>query len=144
MTLDEINKLLRSELSAVETYQQALEKERQKFGHETEFQQLNTILSEHQQAASQLRTEIQQLGGTPVQDSGAWGTWSKMVMGTAKLMGDKAALKALKEGEESGLKEYQEVLEHTDTPSEVKPVINSLLARQQAHIRTLDELMAKL
>ncbi len=144
MTLDEMNELLRSELSAVETYLQALEKERQKFGHETEFQQLNTILSEHQQAASQLRTEIQQLGGTPVQDSGAWGTWSKMVMGTAKLMGDKAALKALKEGEESGLKEYQEGLQDPDTPSEVKPVINSLLARQQAHIRTLDELMAKL
>ena len=43
MTFDEVNKLLRSELSAVETYQQALEKERQKFGHKTEFQQLNAI-----------------------------------------------------------------------------------------------------
>lgn len=143
MTFDEMNKLLRSELSAVETYQQALEKERQKFGHEAEFQRLNAILSEHQQAASQLRAQIQQLGGTPVQDSGAWGTWSKIVMGTAKLLGDKAALKALKEGEESGLKEYQEAVQDPDTPSEVKPVINSLLARQQAHIRTLDELMAR-
>ncbi len=143
MTFDEMNKLLRSELSAVETYQQALEKERQKFGHEAEFQRLNAILSEHQQAASQLRAQIQQLGGTPVQDSGAWGTWSKIVMGTAKLLGDKAALKALKEGEESGLKEYQEALQDPDTPSEVKPVINSLLARQQAHIRTLDELMTR-
>jgi uncharacterized protein (TIGR02284 family) len=144
MTVDEMNKLLRSELSAVETYQQALEKERQKFGHETEFQQLNAILSEHQQAASQLRTQIQQLGGTPVQDSGAWGTWSKIVMGAAKLMGDKAALKALKEGEESGLKEYQEVLQDTTTPPEVKTVINSLLPKQQEHIQTLDGLIAQL
>jgi len=95
MTVDEINRLLRSELSAIETYQQALDKEREKFGHETEFQQLNAILAEHQQAASQLTTQIQQLGGTPVQDSGAWGMWSKIVMATAKLMGDKAALKAL-------------------------------------------------
>jgi len=84
------------------------------------------------------------LGGTPVQDSGAWGTWSKIVMGTAKLMGDKAALKALKEGEESGLKDYQEVLQDTDTPSEVKTVISSLLPKQQAHIQTLDGLMARL
>jgi len=144
MQWDEMNKLLRSELSAVETYQQALEKEQQKFGHETEFQRLNAILSEHQQAASQLSTQIQQLGGTPVQDSGAWGTWSKIVMGTAKLMGDKAALKALKEGEESGLKEYQEALQDADTPPEVKTVINNLLPKQQAHIRTLDEMMAKL
>ena len=143
MTLDEMNKLLRSELSAVETYKQALGKEQQKFGHETEFQRLNAILSEHQQAASQLSTQIQQLGGTPVQDSGAWGTWSKIVMGAATLLGDKAALKALKEGEESGLKEYEEALQDPKTPLEVKPVINSLLASQQAHIRTLDELMTK-
>jgi len=143
MTLDELNKLLRSELSAVETYKQALEKEQQKFGQETELQRLNAILSEHQQAASQLSTQIQQLGGTPVQDSGAWGTWSKIVMGAATLLGDKAALKALKEGEESGFKEYQEVLQDPDTLPEVKPVINNLLARQQAHIRTLDELMAR-
>lgn len=144
MTGDEMNRLLRSELSAVETYQLALDKEREKFGHETEFQQLNAILAEHQQAASQLTTQIQQLGGTPVQDSGAWGMWSKIVMATAKLMGDKAALKALKEGEESGLKEYQEALHDTTTPSEVKTVLNSLLPKQQAHIRTLDGLMAKL
>lgn len=143
MTWDEMNKLLRSELSAVETYKQALGKEQQKFGQEAELQRLNTILTEHQQAASQLRTQIQQLGGTPVQDSGAWGTWSKIVMGAATLLGDKAALKALKEGEESGLKEYQEVLQDPDTPPEVKTVINNLLPRQQAHIRTLDELMAR-
>jgi uncharacterized protein (TIGR02284 family) len=143
MTWDEVNKLLRSELSAVETYKQALGKEQQKFGQEAELQRLNIILTEHQQAASQLRTQIQQLGGTPVQDSGAWGTWSKIVMGAATLLGDKAALKALKEGEESGLKEYQEVLQDPDTPPEVKTVINNLLPRQQAHIRTLDELMAR-
>ena len=144
MDWNNLNKYLRNELSVIETYQQALEKERQKLGHETEFQQLNAILSEHQQAASQLRTHIQQLGGTPVQDSGAWGTLSKIVMGAATLLGDKAALKALKEGEESRLKEYQEALQDTDTPPEVKTVINSLLPKQQAHIRTLDELMAKL
>ncbi|MBA2594400.1 MAG: PA2169 family four-helix-bundle protein [Pseudomonadota bacterium] len=144
MTCDEMNQLLRSELSAVGTYQQALDKEREQFGDETEFQQLNAILAEHQQAASQLTTQIQQLGGTPVHDSGAWGMWSKIVMGTAKLMGDKAALKALKEGEESGLKEYQEALHDTTTPSEVKTVLNGLLPKQQAHIRTLDGLMVKL
>lgn len=52
---------------------------------------------------------MQALAETPVHDSGAWGEWAKLVMGTAKLLGDKAALKALKEGEESGLKEYQDL-----------------------------------
>jgi uncharacterized protein (TIGR02284 family) len=143
MHADDMNKLLRGELSAIETYQQALEKERAEFGQETEFQQLSSILHDHQQAADRLKTEIARTGGTPVDDSGAWGTWSKIVMATAKLFGDKAALKALKEGEESGLKEYQEALQDPDTPSEVKTMINSLLPKQQAHIQTLDELMAQ-
>jgi len=38
MHADDMNKLLRGELSAIETYQQALEKERADFGQETAFQ----------------------------------------------------------------------------------------------------------
>jgi len=62
MHADDINKLLRGELSAIETYQQALEKERADFGQETEFQQLSSILRDHQQAADRLKTEIQRRG----------------------------------------------------------------------------------
>jgi len=144
MHADQLNKCLRSELSAVETYNQALEKERKASGHETDFQQLASILNDHQQAASQIEAQIQSLGGTPVHDSGAWGTWSKLVMGTAKLLGDKAAIKALKEGEESGLKEYQDLLADTTTPREATSLCDSLMAKQQMHIRTLDNLMARL
>ena len=84
------------------------------------------------------------MGGTPVDDSGAWGTWSKIVMATAELFGDKAALKALKEGEESGLKDFEGMLQSGTVPSEVKAWIANLAAQQQAHIRALDELLAKL
>ncbi|MBA2593354.1 MAG: DUF2383 domain-containing protein [Gammaproteobacteria bacterium] len=144
MRADELNKLLRGELSAIETYQQALEKERADFDQETAFQQLSSILRDHQQAAVQLRTEIQRVGGTPVDDPGAWGTWSKIVMATAKLFGDKAALKALKEGEESGLKDCEDMLQGGTVPREVQPLIANLAAQQQAHIRILDELLTKL
>ena len=144
MHADELNKLLRGELSAIETYQQALEKERADFEQETAFQQLSSILRDHQQAAVQLRTEIQRVGGTPVDDPGAWGTWSKIVMATAKLFGDKAALKALKEGEESGLKDCEDMLQGGTVPREVQPLIANLAAQQQAHIRILDELLTKL
>jgi len=144
MHADELNKLLRGELSAIETYQQALEKERADFEQETAFQQLSSIIRDHQQAAVQLRTEIQRVGGTPVDDPGAWGTWSKIVMATAKLFGDKAALKALKEGEESGLKDCEDMLQGGTVPSEVQLLIANLAAQQQAHIRVLDELLAKL
>ena len=54
---------------------------------------------DHEEAASQLKGMIRQMGGTASDDSGAWGTLTKTVMGTAKLFGDKSALKALKEGD---------------------------------------------
>ena len=55
-------KLLKRECSAVETYQQALGKERQESGRNAEFQELVTILSDHQQAASRLEARVQQAG----------------------------------------------------------------------------------
>ena len=137
------DKLLKREYSAMETYQQALRKERQESGRNAEFQELATILGDHQQAASQLEARIQQ-PERKVAHFGGWGTWSKVVMGAASIFGDRVVLRALKAGEESGFKRYQEVLEATTAmPAELKPLFLELLAKQQAHIRTLDGLMSK-
>lgn len=141
MNTDELKKCLRSELSAIETYHQALEKHRQQYAHDAKFQQLTQMLNDHREAASQLRTLIQQKGGTPSNDSGAWGIWSKTVMGAAKFFGDKAALKALKEGEESGMKEYQSIAQDSAASADVKSVTSPLMAKQQEHIRQLDRLI---
>ena len=120
---------------------QALEKIRSEQGQDPGFRELNQMLSDHRDAAERVRALVQQHGGTPSTDSGAWGTWSKTVMGAAKLFGDKSALKALKEGEESGLKEYQAVAQDSDTPTQVKNEISALMARQREHIRQLDRLI---
>jgi uncharacterized protein (TIGR02284 family) len=141
MEVDNLNKCLRDELSAVETYRQALDKNRAQYGNDAKFQQLGEMLRDHEQAANELRTCIQRLGGTPSDDSGAWGTWSKTVMGAAKLFGDEAALKALKEGEESGIKDYRDVLDDTDVPGDVKSLATSLMSRDQQHVQQIDRLM---
>lgn len=57
--------------------------------------------------------------------------------------GDKAALEALKEGEESGLKEYQAVLHRAALSPEVKPLIGCLETKQKAHVRALEDLMMR-
>jgi hypothetical protein len=137
--VDELNKCLRSELSAIETYEQALEKNRAQYGQDEKYVRLSQILGEHRNAATQLRIIIEQQGATPSTDSGAWGAWSKTVMGAAKLFGDKAALKALKEGEESGLKEYERIAR--DAGASTENVVSSFIRRQQAHIDDLDGLI---
>lgn len=137
--VEELNKCLRNELSAIETYQQALAKNRARYGQDANFERLGQILNEHREAAARLRTIIEQQGGTPSTDSGAWGTWSKTVMGAAKLLGDKAALKALKEGEEAGLKQYQRMAQ--DGGASAENIVSSFIGRQHAHIQDLDRLI---
>jgi len=105
-TTDTLNCLLRGEISATETYNQALEK----FAGQPQEGELRGIRDEHRTAANTLRQHVHTHGGDPSTDSGWWGAWAKLVEGTAKAFGHTAALKALKEGEEHGLKEYREAL----------------------------------
>src|SRR5215211_4921277 len=141
MNLENLNKCLRGELSAIQTYQQTLEKNRPQYGQDVKFQQLAEILKDHEQAASRVRDLIQRMGGTPADDSGAWGTWSKTVLGAANLFGDKAALKALKEGEESGVKSYESLAQDATAPTDTKSLLAGIITMEQEHIRELDRLM---
>src|SRR5262245_21413827 len=97
---DTLNSLLRGEISATETYNQALEK----FAGRTEEAELRRMRDEHRTAANTLRKHVHEHAGGPSTGSGLWGAWAKMVEGAAKTFGHSAALKALKEGEEHGIK----------------------------------------
>jgi uncharacterized protein (TIGR02284 family) len=137
--IDTLNSLLRGELSATETYQQALAK----VGDDPGAAEIRRIHAEHREAANTLRQHVHRHGGQPSTSSGAWGTFAKAVEGVAKLFGNKAALKALKEGEEHGVKEYQEALDAGGLPAECATLIrNQLLPQTRAHIATLDRVMS--
>src|SRR5947209_17111634 len=135
---DTLNSLLRGELAATETYQQAMAK----CGNEPGAAELRRIHDEHREMANTLRQHIHHHGGKPDQGSGAWGAFAKAVEGTAKLFGNTAALKALKEGEEHGLKDYEAALNDADLPADCRTLIQSdLLPRVRGHIPVLDRLM---
>ena len=136
-----IDKLLKDELSATQTYQQALDK-LQEGASMGGAEYLQPIYQDHKEAVSTLQEQIRQLGGTPSEDSGAWGTWAEIVQAGADMLGKKTALKALQEGEKSGIEDYEEALQDSDLPSNVRSLIeNKLLPAQQSHIRTLDRLL---
>jgi len=139
--VETLDKLLKNELSATETYQQALDKlkEDASLG---ESKDLMPIYEDHKDAVSSLQAQIRQLGGTPSEDSGAWGTWAKIVLGGANILGKEAVLKALQEGEKSGAEDYKEALQDTKLPSDIRSLIETkLLPAQQSNIRTLDRLL---
>src|SRR5439155_13227634 len=124
-----LNKLLRGELSAVETYQMALDKLDRTSTARTE---LESCMASHQNRAMMLRDAVVALGGEPSKGSGPWGAFAKAVEGTAKVFGDKAAIAALEEGEDHGLKDYRRELEGRDLdPQSRSLLIGQLLPAQQ-------------
>ena len=137
--ITQLNSLLRGEISAAETYRMAIDKVADG-SDATNAGLLREIQEEHGRAAQGIRDRIRELGGEPSDSSGAWGAWAKTVQGTMNLFGDAAALKSLKEGEEHGLKDYQEAMDDVD-PSSAQLIQNQLIPAQQRHINLLDQLI---
>ena len=136
----QLNSLLRGEISAAETYRMAIDKVADG-GDADNAGLLREIQEEHGRAAQGIRDRIRELGGEPSDSSGAWGAWAKTVQGTMNLFGDASALKSLKEGEEHGLKDYQEAVDDVD-PTSGQLIQNQLIPAQQRHITILDQLLA--
>ena len=139
--VDQLNSLLRGEISSVETYKQAIEKVDDE--HASDATALRAIAQEHGEAAQALRDEIGRLAGEADDSSGVWGAWAKVVEGTASLFGDASALKALKEGEEHGLKDYREAIDDVDESAR-ELITNRLIPAQVRHIGALDGMIAKI
>jgi hypothetical protein len=136
-----LNKFLKDELSATETYQQALDKLKEDVDL-GKSNSLTPIYFEHKAAVSSLQALINRLGGTPAEDSGVWGIWAQTVLGGAKLLGNKATLKALQEGERNGAYDYEKALLVTELSGDIRACLETkLLVSKQANIRTLDRLL---
>lgn len=113
-TVARLSALCRGEISAVETYNQALDS-----GVLARFaDQLRLCQSSHQSRSDILRRQIAALGGTPPVSSGAWGSFVKAVEGAATALGEKAAIAALEQGEDHGLNEYRQRTAELDLGSQ--------------------------
>jgi hypothetical protein len=136
-TADTLNSLLRGELSAVETYDQAVGK----FGdHPVAIDKLRLIRDEHAESVRILRELVLRYSGTPSEGSGPWGAFVSAVTGTAKVIGPATVLSTLQQGEEVGIADYRRALD-SGVPPECRDVIlNDLLPRCEEHIAYLDDL----
>ena len=135
----QLNSLLRGEISAAETYRMAIDK-LSASDNAANVGLLREVQEDHGRAAQGIRDRIQELGGEASDSSGAWGAWAKTVQGAMSLFGDASSLKALKEGEEHGLKDYNEALDDVD-PNSAQLIQNQLIPAQQRHINLLDQLI---
>ena len=140
-TIEALNSFLRGEISAVETYRQALEKmERPTYG-----EQLAECQRSHEYRAALLRQRILDLGGSPAESSGAWGSFAKLVQGGANLLGEKTAIASLEEGEDHGRDDYNRDLAKVDV--QTKAFVESRIMpdqyRTHALIRDLKQSLSR-
>lgn len=137
-SVDQLNVLLRGEISAAETYRMAIDKLADDASANRGL--LREIQEEHGRAAQAIRDRIREMGGEASDSSGAWGAWAKVIQGTMNVFGDASSLKALKEGEEHGLKDYEGAIGGLDASS-AQLIQNQLIPAQHRHIDLLNQLI---
>lgn len=128
-SINSLNSLLSGEISAVETYRQAID-----HVQDTAIRlQLEECELSHRQRVHALRERIESLGAQPVGNSGIWGAFTRLMENGAAFFGDKAAVAVLEEGEDLGLREYKERLDSLDAGSRL--LIQDALLPAQEHTR---------
>jgi len=133
--IEQLNSLLRGEVTSVETYTQAL----QKIDDDKIASQLELSRASHLHRAEALKLKITELGGKASEGTGVWGAFAKLVEGGATLFGAKAAIDALEQGEDHGKSDYRHALEKCT--GEVKTFIQSeLFPEQEKTHKVLSEL----
>ena len=139
-SIEHLNSFLRGEISAVETYQMALDKLDAASPARAE---LEACKASHQDRVEMLRAAIVACGGDPAESSGPWGVFARAVEGGARILGDKAAIAALEEGEDHGLRDYKGDIDDLDGESRVL-VMSRLLPLQELTHRRMSVLKKQL
>jgi hypothetical protein len=138
-TIEQLKSFCRGEMSAVETYRQAIEAT-----HETWIvAELRRNLASHENRVAMLSLRIAELGGDPPESSGPWGTFAKAAEGAAAAFGEKSALAVLEQGEDHGLNDYRSDLGNLDRESH-RLVRDRILPEQLQTHRTLSQLKHRL
>jgi hypothetical protein len=136
--VDRLNGLLRGEIAAAETYRTVLDK-----APSSHVEPLTQIHDEHGRSCQLLRDRIAALGGTPADGSGLWGAWAQTVQSALTLIGGEVgSLRALREGEEHGQRDYETALNDVDDVT-AQLIQNRLLPTQQQHLATLDRMLTE-
>lgn len=134
-TNNNVDSLIRGEISAVESYNQVIAKVKDK----AEVTKLETFRAHHEKAVATLKKYAPSEVVYEAQDSGPWGAFVKGFTGVASVFGDKTAIAALKTGEVHGINEYEEALKDETISPELKRVIQTdLLPKQKLHVEAIE------
>lgn len=123
--LSTLNSFLRGEISAVETYSEAIQ---QSNGEDDDLLAENRNC--HGRRVKLLRETIAEAGGEPAASSGTWGNFTSLMEKGAALISKHMIFAVLEEGEDRGLKMYRNYDEDDDSVAQL--ILAHLLPAQIA------------
>lgn len=133
-----IDEILRGETSAIEAYEQIMEK----ITDDPEVHRLEQFKQDHVNAVQYWKREARISGNIPAQDSSIWGTVVEAIVGTSKLIGEETALRALRKGEEHGLSNYEKMLSSDQlSRSQKEEIRKTFIPRQKQHMEGISALI---
>ena len=132
-----LNSLLRGELSAIESYEYALNR----FEGESQEFALHRIAKNHRHAAAALRWQVLAQGGEPTRESRPWEYFNSIKPGTPASERFRDVLVALRRGEEYAMEAVKETA-NSELPSEdcFRMLVDQLLPQTRAHLSALEHL----
>jgi hypothetical protein len=138
--LEQLNSFLRGEISAVDTYSIALGKLRLESPLRS---RLNACQKSHADRVALLKQRIEAMGGQAAAGAGPWGAVTRAIEASASAFGDRAAIAALEQGEDHGLRDYREDVVKLDAVAR-DLVLQQLLPQQEQTHRVLSDLQREL
>jgi len=136
--VDLLDSLLGGELTAVDSYEQAIPR----FKGGLVATELRRIRDEHQHTVNTLRDRIHACGKEPAESARPWDAVASLVMGPAGTSGQQTVLHTLQQSEEHRIDGYLVALADHDLSFECRTLIGTTILPQcHQHVATLDWLI---
>lgn len=132
-----LNKILRGEISAVEAYEQVIPT----FQNKLDRDRLTAIRDEHDRIVERLKLLVEHTRFAPEEASGPWGTVVTTIVGAAKLVSNTISLVTLMEGEEHGLRLYNDALSLNLSFEERDVIAIEIMPLLKKHITILEHMV---
>jgi uncharacterized protein (TIGR02284 family) len=126
---DRLNDLIALDIDAVEAYESAI----QRMTIETLRERLREFQGDHERHIRELSAVVVRMGGTPRTRPDVKGFFIKGFTAATSMMGDRAALNAMKGNEKLTTSTYQRALQET-WPDDVRDLIRTNYGDEERHL----------
>jgi len=133
-----VKNLIGLDYDAISAYESAIDR----LEDATNKQRLTEFMADHQRHTQNLGEHLQAMGETPPQEGSmkSYLTQGKVIIGG--LMGDDAILKAMKTNEDDTNTAYEQALQHTDLPEDLRKTLEENFADERTHRAWIEEHMS--